>query len=253
MANSKSWEKIFYDLKMDQHDFDREPFKITAKDIKKACQKFESTGEKEVRLLCKQDTRESRPDIFKENELFILPTKNGSYAVIKGEGYVDIPPVELDIIVYESKLDFDLITARVGDSEMQHLDHAYACSLIRSFIEDPSLVMTIRGRKFTPKFDFRVGDHTISVSSVQTEVDAGYEGRNQIVLVEAKNSKARNVVIRQLYYPFRQWQIHTNKKVTTLYFERSKEDVYSIWQFEFTDPSDYNSINLVRSGRFRFR
>ncbi|MCS6905074.1 MAG: hypothetical protein RML72_03675 [Bacteroidia bacterium] len=103
---------------------------------------------------------------------------------------------------------------------MQHLDYAYATSLIRNFLEDESLVLTIRGRKYTPKFGFYAGCfyQKVTVESVQTEVDAGYEGKNQIVLVEAKNSQARNIIIRQLYYPFRQWQMHTKKKINLLFF-----------------------------------
>ena len=84
---------------------------------------------------------------------------------------------------------------------------------------------------------------------MQTEVDAGYEGEKQVVLIEVKNSKADNVIIRQLYYPFRQWKNYTDKKVITLFFERI-EDEYHIWQFEFTDINDYNSITFVRSARY---
>jgi hypothetical protein len=40
---------------------------------------------------------------------------------------------------------------------MQHLDFAYASSLIRTFLQDDSLVLTIRGRKYTPKFEFHAG------------------------------------------------------------------------------------------------
>ena len=135
---------------------------------------------------------------------------------------------------------------------MQHLDYAYAASLIRTFMEDPSLVLTIRGRKYTPDFEFKVGKQVIKVSSVQTEVDAGYEGKNQVVLIEAKNFIATNIIIRQLFYPFRQWQEQTKKKVITLFFDKaSDEDVYSIWQFEFKDPNNYNSIQLVKSEKFR--
>jgi len=86
---------------------------------------------------------------------------------------------------------------------------------------------------------------------VQTEVDAGYEGKGKIVLVEAKNSTTDNTIIRQLYYPFCQWQHHTNKKVFTLFFEKSKDDTYSIWQFEFKNKNNYNSIALVKSERFK--
>ena len=34
---------------------------------------------------------------------------------------------------------------------MQHLDFAYASSLVRSFLEDESLVLTIRGRQIHTK------------------------------------------------------------------------------------------------------
>ena len=81
------------------------------------------------------------------------------------------------------------------------------------------------------------------------DVIALYED-DKIVLVEAKNSTTDNTIIRQLYYPFCQWQHHTNKKVFTLFFEKSKDGTYSIWQFEFSDPMNYNSIKLVKSGKF---
>ncbi len=254
MANSKSWKKIFDDYKILDHDFGKSPFPLSATQIKKACQKFKETGEKEVRILCKQDSREDRPDIFQKLNLFLLPVKNGYYNIIKGEGYIDIPEIKKETVVYSSKLDFQLDTAKIGNSEMQHLDFAYAASLIRTFMEDPSLVLTIRGRKYTPNFEFKVGKQVIKVSSVQTEVDAGYEGKNQVVLIEAKNFSATNVIIRQLFYPFRQWQEQTKKKVITLFFDKaSGKDVYSIWQFEFSDPKDYNSIKLVKSGKFRIK
>ena len=252
MANSKSWKKIFDDYKILDHDFDKSPFPLSATQIKRACQKFKETGEKEVRILCKQDSRESRPDIFQKHNLFLLPVKNGYYNIIRGEGYIDIPEIKKEIVIYSSKLDFQLDTAKIGNSEMQHLDYAYASSLIRTFMNDSSLVLTIRGRKYTPNFEFRVGKQKIKVSSVQTEVDAGYEGKMQVVLIEAKNFNATNVIIRQLYYPFRQWQERTKKKVITLFFDKAHgENVYSIWQFEFEDPKNYNSIKLVKSGKFR--
>ncbi len=247
-----AWESIFEKYNIYNHDFDVYPYRITAKQIKKATQHFTITSQKEVRILCKQDTRQSRPQVFQERGLFILPVQNGVYIIIKGEGYINIPSPEYSKEFYTSKLSFRLDTSKVGDSEMQHLDFAYATSLIRSFLEDESLVLTIRGRKYTPQFEFRVGNHTISVRSVQTEVDAGYEGRNQVVLVEAKNVSVSNTIIRQLYYPFRQWQLHTDKKVILIFFECGK-DVYSLWQFHFEDKMDYNSIQLVRAGRFTIK
>jgi len=247
---SEAWQKIFRDLNIHHHNFNKSPFPIEAEQIKRSCQDFLSVGQKEVRILCKHDSREDRPDIFIKKNLFLLPVKNGKYVIVKGEGYVDIPAIEKTQEIYQSQLDFALDTSLVGDSEMQHLDFAYASSLIRTVMNDDTLVLTIRGRKYTPEFSFFVGKHQIQVQSVQTEVDAGYEGKSQVVLVEAKNSKTQNVIIRQLYYPFRQWQTHTTKPVVTLFFEK-RADTYSIWNFRFKDIRDYNSIELVMSGRFR--
>ncbi|MFH1472402.1 MAG: hypothetical protein ABIF85_05865 [Nanoarchaeota archaeon] len=249
MANGNSWKKICGDTGVLKHDFSKGPFPLNNNHIKIACQDFKETGEKEVRILCKQDTREQRPSIFKELGLFLLPIKNGKYIIVKGEGYVDIPEIKKES-VYISKLDFDLETSKIGNSEMQHLDFAFASSLIRTFMEDPSLVLTIRGRKYTPKFSFKIGDKNIDVEGVQTEVDAGYEGKKQIVLIEAKSGNVKNTIIRQLYYPYRQWSEHTKKPISLLFFE-SKNKTYYIWQYEFTDKYDYNSIRLVKSEKYQ--
>lgn len=254
MASNKAWSKIFRDYGIGNHDFEHGPFELTAEQIKVSCQGFTSTADKEPRILCKQDTRSDRPNVFIERGLFILPKKNGSYYILRGEGYVDIPDIVTPIVNYESKLDFALESSMVGDSEMQFLDYAYANSLIRTFMNDPTLVLTIRGRKYTPPFSFHVGGNLLDTESVQTEVDAGYEGRESIVLIEAKNFSTTNVIIRQLYYPFRQWRENTTKQVYPVFFEKrviDKESIFYIWQFTFTDVEDYNSIKLIKSGRFK--
>lgn len=254
-GNSPSWDAIFERYQISQHNFDAAPFPISAAQIKAACQHFERTSEKEVRILCKQDAREHRPRVFQEKGLFILPVRNGHYVIVKGEGYVDIPPITTPLQEYRSDFPFDLETTRVGDSEMQYLDRAYALSLIRHFTDDQSLVLTVRGRKYTPRFDFVAGEFQIAVAKVQTEVDAGYEGANQVVLIEAKSGGAPNTIIRQLYYPFRQWQSYTDKPVSTLFFQRvsggADGDEYHLWSFEFDDRNDYNSIRLRNSARYR--
>ncbi len=187
---------------------------------------------------------------MKDKDLVLLPIKNGEYVLVKGEGFVDIPEIKGEPEIYNTKLTFDLETSKIGNSEMQHLDFAYASSLIRTFMEDPTLVLTIRGRKYTPEFDFNINGQTIKVKSVQTEVDAGYEGKDKVVLVEAKNSSTKNTIIRQLYYPFRQWSEHTKKDVYLLFFEKRKGE-YLIWQYGFTDKNDYNSIKLIKSKKYK--
>jgi len=251
---NKPWQAIFDKYEIHRHDFSKEPYVLAAQQIKDATSHFKKTSEREVRVLCKQDSREDRPEIFIKNNLFLLPIKNGTYAILEGDGYVDIPEITTEPVKYRSKLDFELETSQVGNSEMQHLDFAYASSLIRSFMEDQSLVLTIRGKKYTPEFHFTAGkfNQKIKAESVQTEVDAGYEGKTQIVLIEAKNSKTKNTIIRQLYFPYRQWQIYTSKGVKVLFFEK-RHNMYSLWNYEFSDIDNYNSIKLLDSKQYEIQ
>lgn len=96
---------------------------------------------------------------------------------------------------------------------------------------------------------FNVGNQLIETESVQTEVDAGYEGGENVVLIEAKNSKTTNTIIRQIFYPYKQWKLNTHKNIFLLFFEK-RDDVFYIWQYEFTDENNYNSINLIKSDRY---
>lgn len=91
--SDEAWQRIFEKYKIHQHDFTKEPYRITASQIKEATKGFKRTSDREVRLLCKQDHRGDRPSIFIENNLFILPIRNGEYILLRGDGYVDIPPI----------------------------------------------------------------------------------------------------------------------------------------------------------------
>lgn len=247
----KAWNAIFDKFGMAGHDFSKSVLDITANCMKKACRGFQETGAREPRILCTQTTREMRPRVFKEKGLFILPVKNGEYVIVKGEGYVDIPPIEEPLKTYVSKLDFDLQTSKIGNSEMQHLDYAHAIGMVKDFVGDESLVMTIRGRKYTPQFKFKAGGFDIEAKGVQTEVDSGYEGKKRVILVEAKNASTSNTIIRQLYYPYRQWRErmkkYAAKSTSVVFFERNSEGEYCFWEFAFEDEDDYNSIYLVKS------
>ena len=216
-ARDAPWTKIFEDHFM-QHDFESSPAILTADMIKQSTRHFSKTSDREVRVIAKLDSREDLPQILRDKGLFVLPIKNGEYILVKGEGYHDLQPAA-ETEIFTSTLDFELKSAKVGTSEMQHLDYAFNTGLLHHFLDlsDP-LYLQIRGRKYTPEFTFRVGTFDITTASVQTEVDAGYEGRNVLILVEAKGSSQSNFIIRQLYYPFRQWHINTEKQIRSLFF-----------------------------------
>ena len=144
-GHTPSWNAIFERYEIDEHDFDAAPLPISAEQITAACEHFQRASEKEVRILCQQVSREDRPRLFRKKDLFILPVMRGHYVIVKGEGYVDVPPIESSVEDYHSPLHFALETTEIGDSVTQHIDHAYALGLIGHFIGDDSLVLTIRG------------------------------------------------------------------------------------------------------------
>jgi hypothetical protein len=234
---------------MASHDFSKSPFLLTTDQIKTATRQFKAAGEREVRILCKQDRREDRPEFFRRNGLFILPVDNRSYFLVQGEGYVDIHMPESKPTHFVSEAGFVLESSTKGDGEMQHVDFAFASGLTKSFLGVRNIHLTIRGRKRTPRFSYTVGIHGLYAESVQTEVDAGYESTDSIILLEAKNGRSTNTIIRQLYFPYRQWSLFTKKPVHILFFNH-KDSVYTFWEYTFTDPNDYNSIKLVRSNSY---
>lgn len=244
------WNQIFEKHNLARHDFES-PYYITSKEIKEVSKHFARTMHTDPRLLCSQTTRESRPSCFVENGLFLLPVSKYRFAIVNGEGYVDVKiPPTVEPSDYANVLDFELETSDVGDSEMQHIDFAFANGILTDFVQDDTLKLTIRGRKYCPKFEFKVGDCDMEAHSVQTEVDAGYEGRSQVVLLEGKNRNTTNTIIRQLYYPFRQWQSCTKKPVRSIFFEK-RQGSYNLWEYEFLDVFDYNSITLKQFKQYK--
>ena len=219
---------------------------VSSKDIKT------ETG-MEPRLMAKFDTREDLPPIFRENGMFLLPVSNGEYVIIKGEGFHDLETCEKPVEDFSCELPFELKSSEYGSSEMQYVDYAFNSGLISHFTGIETLYPTIRGRKRTKDFSFSVnGVKLPTVTSVQVEIDAGYEGEDEIVILEAKVGAPKSFNIRQLYYPYRSWgKIIPDKKIRLIFFTYDPlEAIYSLYEYSFSNKEDYNSITMVTSGRY---
>jgi hypothetical protein len=70
--NDAAWNKVFEDMNLLELIDSEGYVLISATTLKECCGR-------EPRLMAKQDTLESRPEIFRRNHLVILPTKNGEY------------------------------------------------------------------------------------------------------------------------------------------------------------------------------
>ncbi len=239
---NEAWDKIFaekgFDLSKDLHY-------VTATEIKSI------TGGGEARLLTKFDFSKDVPAILKNNGYFLLPVKNGTYAIVRGAGFQKLAG-SVDVVEYKSNIDFPLTTAGRGQSEMQFLDNAYNTGVLEQILGEGSLYQSIRGRERSHKFSFKVGKNEITVEGVQIEVDSGLEGRNSIILVEAKIGVPHDFIIRQLFYPYRRFKDLSRKKTIPVFLTYDlKTAVYNAWIYEFFDDGDYNAIRLVKTHTFR--
>lgn len=253
MAGNIIWSEIIEKIGLNSHDFSTGPFYISHKVIKDLVVKINApNNQKEIRILGYQATREQRPDYFIKNGLFLLPASNSDWVIIKGEGYIDIPEIETEPIQVKSKLQYEIESFNVGISEMQFLDFAYVHGITQEFLDDESIQLTVRGRKRTPHFKYYVNNIEIKCEGVQTEVDAGYEGKNSLTLVEAKNSKIKNEIIRQLYFPYRKWLMDINKPIRNVFFQfEESTKTLSYWEYAFENDMQYDSIYLINSKKYQ--
>jgi hypothetical protein len=249
--NDEAWEKIFTSLPL-LDDIDRTGFVyVTADDIKRA------SGGREPRLLAKIDRKNLRPEIFKRHKLSILPVENGKYIIFRDElskTYFSLEPIfsAINPEEYHPGRDFcnyQSLGIQSISSESQAIDYANLVSLLKTFTDERELNLTIRGRQRSGSFSMKlpVDHHTVQVSGVQIEVDAGYESPERIYLFEAKIGRVEDFNIRQLYYPYENWTQKTLKEVIPLFFIYTNGLFYII-QFAF--GTEYGELHFVRGKCF---
>jgi hypothetical protein len=243
-STNQAWEKIFEKLRVKQRIEESGILRVTADEIKKF-------SVREPRLMTKFDSRKTRPKLLLDLGITILPTSNGEYALLRGDGYSDVPATK-QVETYDASKIAKLQTIQWSDgirSECQAIDTLFMISALRSFVGDDSLQLTIRGRlrsgDFSFKFRTRVRQEIVRVHGVQIEVDAGYEGK-KVAIVEAKFGSTDSFIIRQLYYPYRELlRSGVTKEIVPILLVYSNL-VYSLYAFNFQQEDDYQSIYLTR-------
>jgi hypothetical protein len=234
-SSFQHWERIFaakgFDVREDLHFISADEIKVI-------------TGA-EPRILAKMDSSAALPPVFKRNGYFLLPVKNGKYAIVRGEGFHALEATALPT-EHISRIKFHLTTAGRGSSEMQYLDYSFNAGALESVLGISPLYQSIRGREFSRQFKFTVKKSLLDVSSIQLEVDSGLEGEDSIVLIEAKMNVPEDFIIRQLFYPYNHFRlVSPAKKIIPVFFTYdAATKVHNFWIYEFTDPGNYNSIRL---------
>jgi hypothetical protein len=246
----EAWNKVFQSLNL-LNTIESEGFvQISATTLKEI-------GQREPRLMAKQDTLNSRPEIFKRQHLSILPIKNGEYIIYrdkKGQSYFkyDSSFNGIPIEIYDpSPVSETLESLSISSisSEFQAIDYANLVSLLKTFTNESQLYLTIRGKLRSGNFNLHLPDSNkqIEVGGVQIEVDSGYEGKNGIYLLEAKIGKRDDFHIRQLYYPWKDWSQKTAKPVIPIFFVYSN-GVFYLTKFRFGE--DFGELQILESRSF---
>ena len=242
--NDTAWENLF-DKYHILSEIERDgQFIISANQIKEF---------REPRLMTKFDHKVNLPAIFAANNLSILPITRGDYIISSFSAYKEFDEPSTDVQKISIPAHIQSLMPQFLVSEAIALNCANACGILNDFLEDDELVPTVSGRMSSGGFRFNIdtafGTKCITVNNSQIEIDAAYEGIHYLSLFEAKRDLSDDFLIRQLYYPFRVWSGRVTKTVKPVFLIFSN-GVFNLYQYQFENPQNYNSLHLVKQKNY---
>lgn len=210
----KAWNVLFERHRILEMVQTHGTFKISSKEINEI---------KEARLMAKFDHSAQLPEVFQENNLSILPITRGEYLIGSFQTHLKVayPPVKPVLVEIP-----ELQTLDCQDlySEASALLFAYNSGIIQHVLGSDKVAFTVNGRMSSGCFNFEISDSMvngnrihISIENSQVEIDAGYESQDAFCICEAKNIAADELLVRQLYYPYRLWKNKIDKPVIPLF------------------------------------
>ncbi|MEN6412720.1 MAG: type II restriction endonuclease [Veillonellales bacterium] len=244
--NDIAWEKLFKSHNILSEVQRNRSFEISAAQINQV---------REARLMTKFDHKINLPKIFTDNKLSILPITRGSYVISQFETYKKFAEIDSELIrvslpEYLQSIDYENI-----NSEAMAINCSFVSGILADFVEDEELLPTVSGRMGSSSFSFNIRnmelkrDVTINVKNSQIEIDGGYEGLRYLTLLEAKNAISDDFLVRQLYYPYRLWAGNVAKRVKPVFMVYSN-GVYYLYEYQFENVNNYNSLALIKQKRY---
>lgn len=228
------WEHILDFVKYDRN---KETYDISASQIKKAKSTWKGKhAQFEPRLLCKMDTFESRPTIFKQLGIFLLSIKNGLYKIVKEDIYIHINIYQCPFNIIKRQNISKLF--QLGNSESSMIDNLRYHGIFDKILGEEILYGSLLSGRHRCSFKTMLGDIKLDINGSQYETDGCYETENIICIIEAKSRCVESFNIRQLYYPYRSIydKIGDEKQIVCLYIFKDKYDIIHIYEYEWTNP-----------------
>ena len=242
--NDAAWENLFDKYHILDEIAQNGKFVISASQIKEF---------REPRLMTKFDHKINLPGIFASNNLSILPITRGEYIISSFSAYEEFSESSPDVQRISIPPHIQSLSPQFLVSETIALNCAGACGILNDFLEDDGLIPTVSGRMSSGNFEFGINTSSsvqnVSVCNSQIEIDAAYEGIHYLSLFEAKRDLSDDFLIRQLYYPFRVWNERVTKMVKPIFLIFSN-GMFNLYQYQFDDPRNYNSLRLVKQKNY---
>jgi hypothetical protein len=247
------WNHIFTTL---NYKGDKD-FIITADQIKECGKSWKGKANQfEPRLLCYQTSADTRPTVFQNNNLCILPIKNGTYMILKKNIYMKldyspVTPIEL-------KRDQSSVILQIGGSETSLIDNLRYSGVFErpEILNEPITHGPMLNGRHRISMDMKCGEQDIQISGVQYETDSCFESSNKILIIEGKSSSKPidSFNIRQLYFPYREAQrLAQGKKEIVCLFIHELSGLIHIWKYTFDNVYQMDSIRIVGHYIYTFR
>ena len=246
LNNEKAWKILFEKYTILEHIAAAGSFTISASAIKEF---------REPRLMTKFDHWVNLPTIFQENNLAILPTMRGEYIISHFAAYHKLEPFSSQVTQYPLPSFLESVDPTMISSEAVALNCAVASGILSDFLDEDEIYATVSGRMGSGVFTFKINSsicdkaYNIDVKNSQIEIDAAYEGFENLAIFEAKRDLADDFLIRQLYYPFRVWESKLKKQVLPIFMIFSN-GIYRFFEYIFEDINDYNSLHLIKQKNY---
>jgi hypothetical protein len=207
------------------------------------------------------------PDVFKQSAdkisdyINIMPIgyQNNEYTFSLGR-FNAYQPLSYNTNDQPEILPFpDIQTVSINNisSENTFIDVAYTSGMLdKAFdlqLSKSRLMPVMHGRMGSGEMNFKIGnDIPIFVKSAQLEIDATFESKDKIVVIEAKAVPETDFLVRQLFYPYYVIKQRGVKKPIIPTFLVLLAGNYYFLKYEFTDDTNYSSIKLLNQRTFRF-
>ena len=238
---NKHWEQILNKF----FDFKKGLSRISTEDLKSVIK------DKEIRLLNYFDSEETMPDPLKKHKVMLFPNTTKSWWLVKCEGFMDLPPINKEIIRFKSLSKFKLLSSNAGMGEQQYLLNLINSGILKDFLRmDKQFYFSIMGKQRSKEFQLEIGGHSIKIEKPGIEIDAGFEGEDFSIIIEAKAKIIRRFSKRQLYFPYVHVKKITGKDTIPIFFcWDDKTKTYNLWKFNIKEDN-IEKINFVDSQRY---